>query len=81
MRPILKMAGEYPKCFDSLQQYLEWKELALQSIPTFRHCEDCLPTYQLEMKNQRRCENPEVQFQKLEHLWSGYLPKKYWTEI
>ena len=57
-------AGKYPKCFDSLQQYREWKSYARTAQGSEWVCSDCTPQFQDRMKACGRCENPHVQFQK-----------------
>lgn len=53
-----------PACFTA-RIWLLWEE-SNNAIPkgarTASHCHDCLPSYQLRMKKQRRCEHPEVMF-------------------
>jgi len=60
----VKFEGKFPKCFDSQQQYKEWKFYARRAQGTEWPCNDCLPEFQERMKACGRCENPHVQFQK-----------------
>lgn len=54
----------HPLCFTA-RVWTLWEQ-ANNSIPKASrcasHCHDCLPSYQLRMKKQRRCEHPEVMF-------------------
>lgn len=58
---------KYPACFDSAQQYREWKELARLSkvSPTNSYCNDCTPEYQSRMIVEGRCGYPTVRFKTL----------------
>lgn len=44
----------FPACFDSLRDYLMWKEA---SRSTHGYCNDCSTAYRVEMQEQGRC-NP-----------------------
>lgn len=56
--------AEIPPCFTPKVWRL-WEQ-ANNSVPKgtrcASHCRDCLPSYQLRMKKQRRCEHPETMF-------------------
>jgi len=64
LRMSISFAGRTPKCFDSQEQYWNWKEQALgcHPLPAFHVCTDCTPEYKLEMMLAKRCENPHVEF-------------------
>jgi hypothetical protein len=59
-------AGPTPACFDTQQQYHEWKVLASRSFDwTSRRlgpCVDCTPEFKGKMRAAKRCENPEIRF-------------------
>lgn len=60
------MAGEgggitYPACFDSLQQFAAWRELADISRAS-SYCVDCTPAHQSAMLGQGRCQSPLTMF-------------------
>jgi len=59
-------AGNKPACFESPQQYHDWKVLALRSFDkTSRRvgpCVDCTPEFKGKMRAAKRCENPEIRF-------------------
>lgn len=52
---------DYPACFNSSDQYREWKTLAFRSnLQSFFICTDCTPKYQAEMIAARRCQDRYV---------------------
>ncbi len=51
-----------PKCF-TWEQWQTYHRLGGRS---YFICSDCLPDYQQEMKDEERCEHPEVKFH-----WTG----------
>lgn len=57
-------AGSMPACFNSSEDYHEWKKLARRSCvhPKTSVCTDCLPEFQALMIECGRCENPEIEF-------------------
>lgn len=60
-------AGSKPKCFDSQEQYDDWRRLAKLSLVGMASgaCVDCTPEFQQRMIRQKRCENPHVEFRKV----------------
>ena len=54
----------YPECFSSKKQFLEWKRLARASNLKSRAsvCIDCTPEYKTRMMQEDRCSEPEVHF-------------------
>ncbi|NDD55329.1 hypothetical protein EBZ39_15955 [bacterium] len=75
-RVEIKMKGKFPKCFNSLEDYEEWKSFARYSLPLYKHCEDCLPSYKLKMRKQNRCENLKVKFALVDGVWVGFIPSE-----
>lgn len=63
MRRKVTFASKVPQCFSSLEQYKAWKECARMSYAPNHVCTDCTPEYQERMKDEGRCENPQVQFE------------------
>lgn len=63
MKPKVTFEDKMPKCFDGIEQYRAWKQMARLAHPPIWVCTDCTPEYQDKMKEQCRCENPQVQFQ------------------
>lgn len=61
------MAGENgadrPRCFDSDEQWAEWKNLArIANTRKVKFCVDCLPPYRDAMIRQGRCAYPATAF-------------------
>jgi hypothetical protein len=55
------MLTPYPPCFNSKEQYAEWKSLAIKShLKSTFICADCTPEYQVEMIKAERCQAPDV---------------------
>ena len=55
------MLSDYPPCFSTDKQYMEWKVLAFRSnLKSFQICVDCTPAYQAEMMAVKRCQSPDV---------------------
>lgn len=55
----------FPPCFSAIRFYRNWRDVNARcgngnKAPTV--CVDCLPSYQLKMKRQGRCSNPEMPF-------------------
>jgi hypothetical protein len=78
-------AGKKPACFNSVEDYAEWKKQARRSCvhPKTSVCTDCLPEFQALMIECGRCENPEIKFKWVPvkvNKWEtvqemqGYLP-------
>lgn len=63
-RPLVRYAGSKPACFDTQDQYDQWKVLARLALSGSRYgaCVDCTPEFQQRMIRQKRCENPTVEF-------------------
>jgi len=56
-----------PACFDSHAQFVRWERAAARAgdAPALRRsgvCVDCTPEYQQRMKDEGRCEYPDVTF-------------------
>ncbi len=51
------------KCF-TVQQYQAWQQMAkrVQTRNRNDYCEDCLPEFQRAMKENNKCQHPEVIF-------------------
>lgn len=64
MKAPVTFSNEYPLCFDSKRQFVEWKATARLYPPPdgLSVCADCTPEYQKLMFKQCRCENPQVEF-------------------
>lgn len=66
-KPRVTFKGSKPACFDSQENYNEWKKLA--RFPGSRVssrvsvCADCEPEFQERMMACGRCENPEIVFE------------------
>jgi hypothetical protein len=59
--------NNYPKCFDSQEQYILWRQAARQSSPGQSHiCTDCTPEYQKKMVSDKRCAKPLAYFIRLD---------------
>lgn len=56
--------GYHPPCFDSAEQFAQWRMLLARSGGGMRvgFCLDCTPEYKMEMMCQDRCTHPETQF-------------------
>jgi hypothetical protein len=56
-------ATSVPMCTDR-ETYEKWVEVARMSRPPFDtlFCTDCTPEYQSRMKEEGRCENPDIVF-------------------
>jgi hypothetical protein len=53
----------YPKCFDSQEQFKLWVEACRQvSAGNSFICTDCLPEYQAKMIVEKRCSKPLTYF-------------------
>jgi hypothetical protein len=67
--------NSYPLCFESKKQYQHWGKLVRGSVRAmYGPCTDCTPEYQERMKQQMRCEHPEVKFDFDEDgLIAGYI--------
>lgn len=54
----------YPECFQSENQFMEWRGLAIKSNLKSRAsvCVDCTPEYKTQMLSEDRCAEPEVYF-------------------
>jgi hypothetical protein len=63
-KPLVKFAGEKPKCFTSHTQYRQWVKLARGTVTNkaYGPCIDCTPNFQRSMIHARKCENPLVEF-------------------
>ena len=47
---------DYPKCFESIEQWQEWKKSAAVCKQACNICNDCTYAYQHEMTLQGRCD-------------------------
>lgn len=58
------LSGPYPSCFNSADEYYQWRFLLQLSRENIRvgFCIDCTPEYKMEMMRQDRCEHLETQF-------------------
>lgn len=56
--------GRFPPCFNSHQQYQDWRYYMRVSLEGLRLgvCHDCTPEYKMEMMCQGRCQHPETVF-------------------
>lgn len=64
IKNTIMIAGSYPECFDTKEQYDTWRLMSRmsKSSPPAWVCTDCTPDYQIKMIAERRCENPHVSF-------------------
>lgn len=69
----MKFKGAYPKCFESLAQYHDWRKVARVSYPRFGPCTDCTPDFQERMKKEYRCEQPQIKFRLVEDGYEGFF--------
>lgn len=64
--PIEPLPPAMPKCFDNRANWLEWVRLNKLAGPVDRagalehFCADCLPHYQQQMHDERRCAYPDA---------------------
>lgn len=59
--------NNYPKCFDSYEQFVLWRQAARHSNPGQSYiCADCLPDYKNKMINEKRCAKPLAYFIRLD---------------
>jgi tRNA A37 threonylcarbamoyladenosine dehydratase len=63
----LKFPPTKPPCFQSNEQWEEYKDLAQDSShsntrESFNYCTDCTPQYQAKMKAQGKCRHPATSF-------------------
>jgi len=67
----------YPECFSSKKQFLEWKRLARASnlISRASVCVDCTPEYKTRMMQEDRCSEPEVYFHHVNGELVGDFPQ------
>lgn len=67
----------YPECFSSKKQFLEWKRLARASNLKSRAsvCIDCTPGYKTRMMQEDRCSEPEVHFHYVNAELVGDFPQ------
>lgn len=60
-----KFSRSVPQCATK-EQWRTWKEQAIRPgampDPKVGFCTDCTPEFQKEMREQGRCENPEIKF-------------------
>lgn len=47
-----------PKCFDTLQQWKQWRTSHLSTKESGRICDDCTRAYERRMRDENRCEAP-----------------------
>ena len=47
---------DYPKCFESIEQWQEWKKSAAVCKQSCNICNDCTYAYRHEMQLQERCD-------------------------
>ena len=73
----LDFEGEYPRCFNSNEEFKAWVQAARGSSPRAGFCTDCTKEYQAQMKKERRCQYPIVEFYDFEMDKDGYFPNKY----
>jgi len=74
---FVEFVEKIPRCTDT-ETYNSWKELArtVPPPPKVGFCADCTLAYQIDMKAERRCENPHIIFEADEDGFiSGCLPK------
>jgi len=74
---FVEFVDKIPRCTDK-ETYDSWRELArtVPPPPKVGFCADCTLTYQIDMKAERRCENPHIVFEADEDGFiSGCLPK------
>lgn len=59
---------DYPDCFPDEEEYNAWsymENITVHTQPIRRFaCRDCTSVYQLEMKRQGRCANPQLKLER-----------------
>ena len=61
----LKLPRAAPPCFDSAEQWKEYRALAVYTgHDGFTFCTDCLPEYKEKMRTEGRCQYPSTLFTK-----------------
>ncbi len=77
-----KFAGDVPKCFDR-ESYRLWHKAARDASPgALGPCTDCTPARKMLMKEQGRCERPEIKFRYdddgfIEGFWPSVRKRKH----
>lgn len=60
MKQSYEQAGQlpppYPLCFDSLEQYKEWRRVGITAREECSICSDCTAKYKHAMQSQGRCD-------------------------
>ncbi len=52
--------ANFPACFDSLEGFQQWRQLAVRSGGAVRPCDDCSAVYRQQMERADRCRAEEV---------------------
>ena len=73
----LEFDGEFPRCFNSREEFKAWVQAARGSSPRAGFCTDCTKEYQARMVKESRCQYPEVEFYDFEMDKDGYFPNRY----
>lgn len=67
-----------PNCFDSDQQYAFWIQSDTYTNGKVKlvHdlCQDCTPCFAMRMRNEGRCDHPQVIFERHGDEWIGKMP-------
>lgn len=75
----LEFAGSVPRCFETKEQFVAWREAARLAYAHYGPCTDCTPEYQARMKEENRCEQPQVVFVVQNGGVEGVIPSKQMT--
>ena len=73
----LEFDGDFPRCFNSKEEFKAWVQAARGSSPRAGFCTDCTKEYQARMVKEGRCQYPEVEFYDFEMDKDGYFPNRY----
>jgi hypothetical protein len=58
-----KVLLQYPRCFNTKEDYSLWHRGPRDDLRAAEHCTDCLPSYKMRMAKCGRCEHPETVFE------------------
>lgn len=56
---IFDRCNSKPKCFDTREQFVDWRKLVKLSGETCFVCDDCTETFKKRMQAERRCDEVE----------------------
>ena len=72
MGSSLRLPKKAPACFESQEQWNQYRELAVQSARDgFTFCVDCTAEYRDKMKQANRCRYPRTEFEEVAGVLVG----------